>query len=113
MSKITIPVVPKPEVFIVESTSSDPHYCGEIEIRPSADKVELRWHGCEDWVEIEWWEIMRVLEYPDKRTQEDIQHLREAAQTEGYWWGLARALQRFGTKEQLIAENLHPEISKA
>lgn len=103
-TKIEIPVPPKPKTYIVESTSTDPHYCGEIEIRPHVDKVELRWHGCKDWVEIEWWEIMRVLEWPDKRTTEDIQHLRERAQTEGYMWGLARALERFGKKETIIEE---------
>jgi len=52
------------KVFTVESSASDPHLGGPLEVRLSADGVSIRWAGETVWKEIEWYEIAICAEAP-------------------------------------------------
>jgi hypothetical protein len=52
------------KTFKVDSSSSDPHLSGPLEIRLSADGVSIRWAGENTWREIAWYEIGICAEAP-------------------------------------------------
>lgn len=50
-----------PEKYVVDSTSTDPHLSGPIEMILTDRGCKLRWHGSrENWQEFEWFELLVI-----------------------------------------------------
>ena len=86
------------------SQSSSPYEQGLIQFEFTPKGLAVRWFGVDEkrYV-IEWHELGIIANLPPK-LEEDLQHLKEKSEHEGYLWGLAKALERYGDKTQMPPE---------
>lgn len=59
-------IIPAKEskVYRVDSSSSDPHLAGPLEVKLTASGVLIRWAGEQQWKSIDWYEIAILAEAP-------------------------------------------------
>ncbi len=57
------------KVYVVESSSGDPHLGGPLEIRLSDEGVSIRWAGEKVWKDIAWFEVAICAEAPGQYRQ--------------------------------------------
>lgn len=94
------------------SNSSNPYEQGLVQFEFTPKGLQVRWLDIDEQAYvIEWHELAIIAGLPPKLTEE-VQHIKEKAENEGYIWGLAKALQRFGKKEEIAAEVLKPQAQK-
>ena len=78
--------------FQVDSQSTDPSFCGPMEIRVEPKRFGIRWAGEKEWSWIDWHELPLFAEDHSNVFRQIIKDLKEQAREEGLRVGIEEAI---------------------